>query len=183
MNKSESRKVFRTGCRVVQSLVPARRMRQIFSSMLASFLILFLGPDAQAKKNTGDWRVVENLEPGAHVIVKAQHKYGCTVEGATEEEIVCWVHQRRSFQMVSIRIPRAEIREVRTLPNQAQDAWIGAGIGGAAGAVAAGIQSRAYPGVNAFFGGLAGAGAGALVGAMVPVFQFLIQRGKTIYKQ
>src|SRR3989442_5633941 len=31
-------------------------------------------------------------------------------------------------------IPRTEIREVRTLPNQTRDMWIGAGIGAAGGA-------------------------------------------------
>jgi hypothetical protein len=183
MNWSKSRKIFLTGWRVIKALPPAKRRPRIFSSMLAVLAGLFMGPNAQAKKNTGDWRVVENLQPGTHVIVKAQQKYSCTVEGATEEELTCWVHVRRSFRMVSIKIPRAEIREVRTLPNQARDAWIGAGIGGAAGAVAAGTNSRTYPGVNAFFGGLAGAAGGALVGATVPIFQYLIQHGKTIYKQ
>jgi hypothetical protein len=53
----------------------------------------------QAKRNTEDWHLVENLEPGTHVIVKAQRKYVCIVEGATEEELTCWVHQRRSFHL------------------------------------------------------------------------------------
>jgi hypothetical protein len=68
-------------------------------------------------------------------------------------------------------------------PNQAKDGWIGAGIGAGAGAIAAGTGSRTYKGVNAFFGGLAGAGLGALVGATVPVFQIIFQRGKLICKQ
>lgn len=148
--------------------------------MLAALL---LGASAQAKTKNGDWRAVEDLVPGTHVIVKAQSKYACTVEGANEDQLVCWVHQRRSFRTVSIVIPRAEIREVRTLPNQAKDAWIGAGIGGAAGAVAAGTSSRDYPGFHAFVGGLAGAGAGALVGATVPIFQVLFHGGKLIYKR
>ena len=183
MNRSKSRKVFPTGWRVIQARIPAGHRRQIFSSMLAALVVLFLGPNAQAKKRTGDWRVVENLKPGTHVIVKAQHKYSCIVEGATDDELVCEVHQPRSFRTITMTIPRAEIREVRTLPNQARDAWIGAGIGGAAGAVVAGTNSRTYPGVNAFFGGLAGAAGGALVGATVPIFQYLIQHGKIIYKQ
>lgn len=180
MNWSKSRKVLQTSCKIVQAVIPAKRTRQILSAML---VVLLLEPNAQAKKQTGDWRVVENLQPGTHVIVKAQHKYACMVEGATDDELVCEVHLPRSFRTTTVTIPRAEIREVRTLPNQARDAWIGAGIGGAAGAVAAGTNSRTYPGVNAFFGGLAGAAGGAIVGAMVPIFQYLIQHGKTIYKQ
>jgi hypothetical protein len=35
-------------------------------------VVLLLGPSAQAKTNAEDWQVVENLEPGTHVIVKAQ---------------------------------------------------------------------------------------------------------------
>ncbi len=183
MNWNKSRKVLLTGCRVVQARIPAKRRRQSLSSMLAALVVLFLGPNAQAKKKTGDWQVVENLKPGTHVIVKAQHKYACTVEGATDDELVCEVHLPRSFRTITVTIPRAEIREVRTLPNQARDMWIGAGIGGAAGAIAAGTTSRDYPGFHAFIGGLAGAGGGALVGGIVPIFQLLIQRGKTIYKQ
>jgi len=45
----------------------------------------------------------------------------------------------------------------------------------------AGAGSRTYPGVNAFFGGLAGAGPGALVGAMVPIFQLVFHGGGKTY--
>lgn len=158
-----------TGCKVIRALA--------LLTMLAVFPSV---SGAQSQK--GDWRVVESLEPGTHVDVKAQRKYACIVEGATEEQLTCWVHKRRSFHLISIAIPRAEIREVRTLPNQAKDAWIGAGIGAGAGAIAAGVQSKSNPGVNAFFGGLAGAGGGALVGAIFPIFDYLIKHGKCIYK-
>jgi len=180
MNWSESRKIFPTGCKAFQALIPIRPWQQILSLVIAT---LFLGSNAQAQAQaqTGDWRAVENLEPGTHVIVKAQRRYACTVEGATEAELTCWVHHRL-FRTVSIAIPRSEIREVRTLPNQAKDAWIGAGIGAGAGAIAAGTTSRDYPGFNAFIGGLAGAGGGALVGATIPIFQYLIKHGKCIYK-
>jgi hypothetical protein len=40
--------------------------------------------------------VAENLEAGMHVIVKAQCKYVCIFGAAAEEELTCWVHQRRS---------------------------------------------------------------------------------------
>jgi hypothetical protein len=177
MNLSKSRKVFPTGCRVVQALVPAKRSRQIISSL---FVVLLLGWNAQAQ--TGDWQAVENLKLGTHVIVKAQHRYACSVEGTTEEQLVCEVRQPRSFRTTTLTIPRAEIHEVRTLPNQSKDAWIGAGIGAGAGAVTAASTSRTARGANAFFGALGGAGVGALVGGMVAVFQVIFQRGKLIYK-
>ena len=178
MNCTEFRKIFPTGCKVVQALIPIRPWQQILSLVIATLLV---GSHAQAQAQTGDWRAVENLEPGSQVIVKAQRRYACTFEGATEGELTCRVHHRW-FRAVSIAIPRPEIREVRTLPNQAKDAWIGAGIGAGAGAIAAGTTSRDYPGVNAFWGGLAGAGGGALVGSTIPIFQYLIKHGKCIYK-
>jgi hypothetical protein len=178
MNWSKSSKVFRTGWRVVQALVPARPRRQIVASVL---LTLFLGSNARAQ--SGSWRAVENLKPGTHVIVKARRKFYCRVEGADDERLVCEVHQPRSLSTTTLIFPRSEIREVRTLPNQAKDAWIGAGIGAGAGAIAGGTTSRDYPGFHAIVGGAAGAGAGALVGGIVPIFELLIKHGKIIYKR
>jgi hypothetical protein len=180
MNWTKSRKVFLTGCRVVQALVPAKRKRQIISSLLVA---LFFGFTAQAQ--TGDWQAVQNLKPGSYILVKAQHRYRCSLESATDDELICEGHLSRSLRLSILRIPRSEIHEVRKLPhpNQAKDAWIGAGIGAGAGAVVAGTNSRDYPGVHAFFGGLAGAAGGALVGGTVPIFQVIFQRGKLIYKQ
>jgi hypothetical protein len=180
MNLSKSRKVFPTACKVVQALIPAKRKRQIISSMVVALLFA-----SSAQAQTGDWQAVQNLKPGAYILVKAQHRYRCSVERATDDELVCEGHLPRSLRLSTLIIPRAEIQEVRILPhpNQAKDAWIGAGIGGAAGAVAAGTTSRTYPGVNAFFGGLGGAAGGALVGGIVPIFQVVFQHGKVIYKR
>src|SRR5256885_10043809 len=75
------------------------------------------------------------------------------------------------FPYTTLFRSRAEIREVRTLPNQTRDMWIGAGVGAAGGAVTAGLTAKSYPGVSAFFGGLAGALPGALVGGIVPIFR------------
>jgi hypothetical protein len=179
MDGSKSRKVFPTLCTVVRALIPGKRDRQIISSMVVA---LFFGCTAQAQ--TGDWRAVENLKSGSGILVKAQHRYWCSLEGATDEELICEVHQRRSLRTSTLRIPRSDIREIRALPNQAKDAWIGAGIGAGAGAIAASTGSRTYKGFYAFFGGLGGAGLGAaVVGATVPVFQTIFQHGKLIYKQ
>jgi hypothetical protein len=178
MNWSKSRRVFPTVSKIIHALIPAKRKRQAISSILAGLLF---GSNAQAQ--TGDWRAVQDLNPGSRILVKSQHSYLCSVEGTTDEELVCEVQKRRSLGTSTIMIPRAEIREVRVLPNQAKEAWIGAGIGAGAGAIAAGAGSRTYKGANAFFGGLAGAGLGALVGAAVPVFQVIFRRSKLIYKQ
>ena len=145
------------------------------------FALLIAASSAQAQ--TGDWQAVKNLKPGSQVIVKAQRGYSCSVEGANDDQLVCEVQEHRSLRTSTLTIPRAEVREVRVLPNQAKDAWIGAGIGAGVGAIVAGSASRASPGANAFFGALGGAGLGALVGAMVPLFQFIFQRGKIIYKR
>jgi hypothetical protein len=180
MNGTKSRKVFLTGCKVFQAFVPAKCKRKIISSLL---VVLLIGPNALAQK--AEWRAVENLRPGARILVKTQHRYRCIFVSATEDELSCDIpHYWRLGLPAGMTFSRREIREVRKLPNQAKDAWIGAGIGAGAGAVIAGTGSRTYPGVNAFFGGLAGAGPGALVGAMVPIFQLAFHGGgKLIYRQ
>jgi hypothetical protein len=179
MNWTKSRKVFLAGCRVVQPLVPAKCKRQIILSLL---VVVLLGSNAQAR--TGDWRAVENLQPGAGIMVKTQYRYPCIFVSATDDELSCDFPQRWRLGLPLRRtFPRREIREVRKEPNQAKDAWIGAGIGAGAGAVAAAAGSRIYPGFHAFFGGLAGAGGGALVGAMIPVFQVVFHGGKLVYRR
>jgi hypothetical protein len=122
--------------------------------------------------------------PATEISVKTQRRYRCVVEEVTEDELVCEA-RGRWFRVSTLVIRRSEINEVRVRPhpNQAKDAWIGAGIGAAAGAIAAGTTSRDYPGFHAFVGGAAGAAGGALVGGIVPIFQILVQRGKIIYKR
>src|SRR6266481_7543 len=149
MNCTKSRKVFLTGLRVVQTLAPAKRKWQIISSLL---VVLFLGSNAQA--GTRDWQAVKNLQPGARIIVKTQHRYPCIFVSATEDELFCDVprHWRLGLP-AGMTFSRREIREVRKLPNQAKDAWIGAGIGAGAGAIMAGAGSRTYPGPMRFLAG------------------------------
>jgi hypothetical protein len=191
MNRSDLRQIFRTICKVVQAANFKKCSRQISSSMLA---MLLLGGNTQAQSQArvqvqspgqaGDWRAVQNLTPGTEISVKTQRRYRCVVEKVTEDELVCEAHGRW-FRVSTLVIRRSEINEarVRPRPNQAKDAWIGAGIGAGAGAIAAGTSSRDYPGFHAFVGGAAGAGGGALVGGIVPIFQILLQRGKVIYKR
>lgn len=196
MNWSELRKVFRTGCREVPALVPVRRMRQIVSSMLVMLLLtantqvqLQTQAQVQPRGGIGDWNIVKSLMPGTRISVKTQHRYRCSVENGTDDELYGEVHVPRSFRVIRLLIRRSEIRELRIAPhpNQAKDAWIGAGIGAGAGAIAAGTMAaeangRNYPGFPAFVGGLGGAAGGALVGGTVPIFQVLFERGKIIYK-
>jgi hypothetical protein len=179
MTSSKSRKVFRTARMVGMALVPINGKLKIISSML---IVLVFGSSVWAQ--TGDWQTVENLKPGSYILVKAQHRYRCSLESATDDELVCEGHLPRSLRLATLRIPRSEIHEVRRLPqpNQAKDAWIGAAIGAGAGATAAASNSRTSPGANAFFGALGGAGFGALIGGAVPIFQVIFQRGKLIYK-
>lgn len=191
MNRSEFRQIFRTICKVVQAANLRKHRRQISSSILA---VLLLGTSIQAQSQAraqvqssgqaGDWRAVKDLMPGTEILVKTQHRYRCFVEEVTEDELVCEAHGRW-LRVSTLVIRRTEINEVRVRPhpNQAKDAWIGAGIGAGAGAIAAGTTSRDYPGFHAFVGGAGGAMGGALVGAIVPIFQILLQRGKIVYKR
>lgn len=110
------------------------------------FALLIAASSAQAQ--TGDWQAVSST------LVKAQRRYLCYVENATDNELVCKVHQPRSLRLSTLTIPRAQVREVHLLPNQAKDAWIGAGIGAGAGAAVAASTSRTSRGASAFFGAL-----------------------------
>lgn len=150
----------------------------IISSVLA---LLLFAPGVRAQRN--DWHKVEMLEPGSWLHVKAQHKYFCVLEGVAHDELICEVHLRRSFRTTTISIPRAEVREVRKVPNlanQRRDGWIGAGVGAAAGAIAAGTTAKTYPGANAVVGGLGGGAVGFIAGEFVPLFQL---HGKLIYRR
>ena len=179
MNWTKSRKIFPTACMVLQALIPTKRKRQIISSLL---VVLLLGPNAQAQ--TGDWRAVRNLQPGARIMVKTQHRYPCIFVSATEDELFCDVPQHRLTGLPPrMTFSRQEVREVRREPNQAKDAWIGAGIGAGAGAIVAGTNNRDYPGFHAVVGAAGGAGAGALVGAIIPIFRVVFHGGKLIYRQ
>lgn len=155
----------------------ARPVRILFAGCLA-FLFCALSLQAQ----TGDWKTVRNLPAGTHLIVKAQRNYSCDLEGATDDELICAARQLRSPGTTVVRIPRADVHEVRTLPNQGKSAAIGAGIG-AAGGAALGARNKTAPEANAFFGAAAGAGFGALVGAIIPAARLAIHHGKVIYKR
>ena len=178
----ELRKVLLTDCRVVRTGTAARSRRKIIVLLLVG-LLLGRRAEAQAHAQPRDWQAVKNLMPGTHISVKTQRRYRCSVESVTADELVC--RARTPFRTVTLTIRRSEVYEIRISPqpNQAKDAWIGAGIGAGAGAIAAGTNSRDYSGFHAFVGGLGGAAGGALVGGIVPIFQLLLQRGKVIYKR
>ena len=72
MNWPKWRTVWLTGGRVVQAFVPAKRKWQIISLLV---VVLLLGSNAQ--RRTGDWQAVKNLQPGARIMVKTQHRYPC----------------------------------------------------------------------------------------------------------
>ena len=192
MKWNELCKAFLTARRDVQAAGGTELKRQIISLPLA---LLVVGTTAQAQSQnqarvqtgaqTGDWQVVAHLMPGTEISVKTEHRYHCMVESVTDDELYCKAHLPRTFRVITLAIRRSEVNEIRISPhpNQAKDAWIGAGIGATAGAVAAGTNSRDYPGFNAFVGGLGGAAGGAFVGATIPIFQLLFQRGKLIYKR
>src|SRR5947207_10724679 len=84
MNWSKSHKVFPTLCAVVQALIPAKRKRQIPSSMVVA---LFFGFTAQAQ--TADWQAVQNLKPGSYILVKAQRSEEHTSELQSHSDLVC----------------------------------------------------------------------------------------------
>jgi hypothetical protein len=176
MNWSKSRKVFRTACMVAQALIPAKRKRQIISTMVVA---LFFGFTAQAQ--TGDWQAIENLKPGTRISVKARHRVRCVFQRASQDELACERFDRLFRTLPSkIVFDRQSVREVRLERSNEANAAVGAAIGAGAGA-AAGASSG---------NGTLTRGGGALllgcIGAIVGWFfgaNFHILHGKTIYKR
>ena len=150
---------------------------------IISWVLVVLLFASSAEAQIGDWQAVQNLKSGTRILVKAKERYFCSFENASNDQLVCEVPRHGTLGRRSVAILRSEITEVRRLPNQAKAAWIGAGVGAGAGAVLGASTSKTSRGANAFFGGVAGAGLGALVGGIVPIFQVLFHHGKVIYKR
>lgn len=144
---------------------------------VVSAVIVVLLLAASTPAQSGDWQAVQNLKPGTRIFVKAQKRYSCTFDHATEEALVCKVP--RPFRGPSlVSLSRPEVREVRLQPNLAKHGWIGAGIGAGVGAAVGASSGTGSRGAGAFFGALGGAMLGGLVGMIVPIFR----SGKVIYK-
>ncbi len=141
-------------------------------------VVLMFASSAQAQ--TGDWQAVQNLKPGTLISVKVRHRFLCSLEHATENELVCEVPEHRLSRLPPrITIPRGEVREVRLAHNQAKDGAIGAGIGAGVGAAVGANTGTGSRGAGASIGALGGAAIGAVVGTTVPIFR----RGRIIYKR
>jgi len=181
MNRGKWRKVSVTVCKDLPARIPATKWRKPI--LLFALVAVLLVPAAQAKN--GNWQAVLSLKPGVRILVKTQHRYPCIFVSATDYQLLCDVpHYWRLGLPSTMTFLRRDIREVRKEPNQAKDAWIGAGIGAGVGAgLAVSNNNGGYPALQGVFGGAAGAGAGALVGATVPIVQLLFHRGgKLIYQ-
>lgn len=164
-------------------------MAQQYKQQLISgtLVVLLFASSVQAQSGgsrpqaqTGDWQVVQNLQPGTRLTVKGRKTYLCSVEYATEDELVC--EGRRPFAMrrpPSAAIPRAEIHEIRLEPSQSKHGCIGAVIGAGVGAAVGASKNKGVRRAGALVGAPAGALVGGMVGLAVPIFR----RGKVIYKR
>ncbi len=155
---------------------------------ILSLLIALLTLTSSLEGQTGDWQAVRRLDSGIPVSVKVKRSYYCIFQYVTDDELVCGV-PRPIFRYATRIFPRAQIREVRKLPNpdQMKSAKIGAGIGAATLATAGAIRCTKHraecapPAFSIPVAGLIGAFVGSLVGMAVPLFQ-VFRRGKVIYK-
>jgi hypothetical protein len=138
---------------------------------MSSFVLCMILFESSALARSADWQVVQNLQPGTNLSVKARHRYLCFFESATDDELVCETPRHRR-----LAIPRAEIREIRVGRSQAKTMWIGAGVGAGVGAAVG--ASKSYRGANAGIGAFGGALVGSVAGGIVAIFQ----RGKVIYR-
>jgi hypothetical protein len=155
---------------------------------LYQFLLLTCLWVADARAQSGDWKVVKQIPPGTSISVK----YGrfslhnrCVFESATEDVLVC---ERILYGTSRLFIPpeavykRKLVREVRLEHTDASNIAFGAAIGGAVGGAlgAAGTgdthaQARVAAGLLV---GMGGAVVGGLMGRDFPV-----RHGKVIYRR
>jgi hypothetical protein len=145
---------------------------------------LLAGSTAFAQSGLGDWKNVQNLDPGTQVVVKtvAREKYFGRLVDVTADSLSINSDERGFPGRVTRRraIRRAEVKEVRLrrqgasiLVGGAMGAGVGAGIGGAIEASAKSGEDRGVALV--VLTGL-GLGLGALIGLHANILS-----GKRVY--
>ena len=138
---------------------------------------------------TGDWQAVKNLPSGIPVTVKAKRRQHCIFQYATDDKLVCTA--RRRSRHLTFAFPRAEVRQVRTPPGPGWEkgGLVGAEIGAAtvATAVTFNCASKQFecaaPAIVIPLSGVAGAGAGWIVGSIASGLHDVFRRGTVIYKR
>jgi len=120
-------------------------------SLAAMALVCFLaGSTAYSQSGLGDWKNVQNLDPGTQVVVKTvgRDKYSGRLVNVTADSLAMDSDERGFPGRVTRRrtVRRAEVREVR-LRRQGASMLAGGAIGGGAGAAIGGaIEASAKSG-------------------------------------
>jgi hypothetical protein len=146
-----------------------------------SLILVFHIVAASAQAQTGDWRAVRNLPPGAYLSVKTHYRFTCIFRNATDDKLVCGRTGRFIGEGSSeMKVARQDVREVRFDHMDHGNPVIGALIGGGLGAVGG---ARDGTGVRDHVtGAVLIGGFGALLGAgiawAIPIFHRTI-----IYKR
>ena len=162
--------------------LPGMRHSQNFSYLLGSFLLLASTAQAQ----TGDWRLVQNIQVDTVISVQTQHRVKCAFLYATDTEVVCRPVHRGLAGLAGIgpsefRFERQRVREVRLEHSDGHNAAVGAAIGAGAGAVfgAVGRNTVLNRGASTVVGGAFGGLAGGFLGVVL----LPLRHGKVVYEK
>jgi hypothetical protein len=151
------------------------RLRIIQSTI--AFLLLVTNAQAQ----TGSWREVEDLPPGAPISVLVRLRLQCNFRYATDDELVCDFREQGRIGIGPMVFRRQNVRQVRmerTETSMLAGAAIGAGVGAAAGASVDPQRSGYTRGGSAFLLGGIGGIIGGFVGKDLPFLH-----GKVVYQR
>jgi hypothetical protein len=150
------------------------------SLLLAPLLLAAVAP-----AQTGDWQIVQHLQPGTKISVRIAGPFHnlCVFEHATDEQLVCEhvMHGPRGALFSSERVyPRKMVREVRLEHSDAANIATGAAIGGGIGAAAGASVNNGT--LTRGGGAILLGGVGALIGGAFGR-DFPVTHGKVIYRR
>jgi hypothetical protein len=145
---------------------------------------LLAGSPAFSQSGLGDWKNVQNLDPGTQVVVKtvASGKYFGRLVNVTPDSLSINSDERGFPGRVTRRrdIRRAEVQEVR-LRRQAASMLAGGAIGGAAGAAIGGaIEASAKSGEDRGVALVVLTGLGFALGALIGRHANIV-KGRRVY--
>ena len=152
------------------------KSRRVTLSILFVNAILF-SPYLRAQ--TGDWSLVQQLQPGTRISVKAQRRLTCVLESADDRALICRIETPRYFNYSpDVFFDRRDVREVRLEHSDGFHAGIGTAIGFVVGAAVGAAKTSAAPGLGALIFGSVGAMTGHQFGPDIAIIH-----GPVVYRR
>lgn len=144
------------------------------TSLLAALL---LTPLAHAQ--VGDWSLVEQIQPGDRISVKAHHRITCVLDEIDDQSLACRIETPRWFGSAPEAVfKRSDVREVRLEHDDKFHAAIGTLAGAAVGGALGATRTSSDPVVGGLLLGSIGGVIGHFFGPIFPVIH-----GRVVYRR